>query len=154
MNSSKNSKASDFNLEDESGNIISLSYFKGKWLVIFFYPKDDTPGCTKEVCNFRDDFNAIKSLGAHVIGISLDKTTSHQKFKEKYQLPFKLLSDPQGEVAKKYGALFKFMFIKFSRRHSFIIDPQGLIKKEYRSVNPTTHSIQIIEDLRTLQGRA
>ena len=154
MNSSKNSKASDFNLEDESGNIISLSYFKGKWLVIFFYPKDDTPGCTKEVCNFRDDFSAIKSLGAHVIGISLDKTTSHKKFKEKYQLPFKLLSDPQSEVAKKYGALFKFMFIKFSRRHSFIIDPQGLIRKEYRSVNPTSHSIQIIEDLRTLQGGA
>ena len=75
MNSSKNSKASDFNLKDEGGNIISLSYFKGKWLVIFFYPKDDTPGCTKEVCNFRDDFSAIKSLGAHVIGISLDKTT-------------------------------------------------------------------------------
>ena len=154
MNSSKNSKASDFNLEDESGNIISLSYFKGKWLVIFFYPKDDTPGCTKEVCNFRDDFSAIKSLGAHVIGISLDKTTSHQKFKEKYQLPFKLLSDPQGEVAKKYGALFKFMFIKFSRRHSFIIDPQGLIKKEYRSVNPSTHSIQIIDDLKILQDRS
>ena len=154
MNSSKNSKASDFNLEDESGNIISLSYFKGKWLVIFFYPKDDTPGCTKEVCNFRDDFSAIKSLGAHVIGISLDKTNSHQKFKEKYQLPFKLLSDPQGEVAKKYGALFKFMFIKFSRRHSFIIDPQGLIKKEYRSVNPTTHSIQIIDDLKALQGKS
>ena len=154
MNSSKNSKASDFNLEDESGNIISLSYFKGKWLVIFFYPKDDTPGCTKEVCNFRDDFSAIKSLGAHVIGISLDKTTSHKKFKEKYQLPFKLLSDPQGEVAKKYGALFKFMFIKFSRRHSFIIDPQGLIKKEYRSVNPSTHSIQIIDDLKILQDRS
>ena len=154
MNSSKNSKASDFNLEDESGNIISLSYFKGKWLVIFFYPKDDTPGCTKEVCNFRDDFSAIKSLGAHVIGISLDKTTSHQKFKEKYQLPFKLLSDPKGEVAKKYGALFKFMFIKFSRRHSFIIDPQGLIKKEYRSVNPSTHSIQIIDDLKILQDRS
>tara|TARA_B110000971_G_C19749301_1_gene381200 strand:+ start:98 stop:562 length:465 start_codon:yes stop_codon:yes gene_type:complete len=153
MNSSKNSKASDFNLKDEGGNIISLSYFKGKWLVIFFYPKDDTPGCTKEVCNFRDDFSAIKSLGAHVIGISLDKTTSHQKFKKKYQLPFKLLSDPQGEVAKKYGALFKFMFIKFSRRHSFIIDPQGLIRKEYRSVNPTTHSIQIIDDLRILQSR-
>ena len=153
MNSFKNSKAPDFKLNDESGNIISLDYFRGKWVVIFFYPKDNTPGCTKEVCNFRDDFSTIKSLGAHVIGISLDKTTSHQKFKEKYQLPFKLLSDPQGEVAKKYGALFKFMFIKFSRRHSFIIDPQGLIRKEYRSVNPTTHSIQIIDDLRTLQGR-
>ena len=153
MNSFKNSKAPDFKLNDESGNIISLDYFRGKWVVIFFYPKDDTPGCTNEVCNFRDDFSTIKSLGAHVIGISLDKTTSHQKFKEKYQLPFKLLSDPQGEVAKKYGALFKFMFIKFSRRHSFIIDPQGLIRKEYRSVNPATHSIQIIDDLRTLQGR-
>jgi len=153
MNSFKNSKAPDFKLNDESGNIISLDYFRGKWVVIFFYPKDDTPGCTNEVCNFRDDFSTIKSLGAHVIGISLDKTTSHQKFKEKYQLPFKLLSDPQGEVAKKYGALFKFMFIKFSRRHSFIIDPQGLIRKEYRSVNPTTHSIQIIDDLRILQSR-
>jgi peroxiredoxin Q/BCP len=153
MNPFKNSKAPYFKLKDESGKIISLSHFKGKWVVIFFYPKDDTPGCTKEACNFRDNYSGIQSLGAHVIGISLDKTTSHQKFKEKYQLPFKLLSDPQGEVAKKYGALFKFMFIKFSRRHSFIIDPQGLIRKEYRSVNPTTHSIQIIDDLRILQSR-
>ena len=154
MNSSKNSKASDFNLKDEGGNIISLSYFKGKWLVIFFYPKDDTPGCTKEACNFRDNYSGIQSLGAHVIGISLDKTTSHQKFKEKYQLPFMLLSDPQGKVAKKYGALFKFMFIKFSKRHSFIIDPQGLIRKEYRSVNPSTHSNQIIADLTTFQDKS
>ena len=151
MNSLKNSKAPSFKLKDESGNIISLDNFKGKWIVIFFYPKDDTPGCTKEVCSFRDDYSAIKSLGAHVIGISLDKTTSHEKFKEKYQLPFMLLSDPQGEVAKKYGALFKFMFIKFSKRHSFIIDPQGLIRKEYRSVDPSTHSIQIVNDLKVLK---
>jgi peroxiredoxin Q/BCP len=152
MNSLINSKAPEFNLKDAGGNTISLDYFKGRWLVIFFYPKDDTPGCTKEACNFRDNYSGIQSLGAHVIGISLDKTTSHQKFKEKYQLPFMLLSDPQGKVAKKYGALFKFMFIKFSKRHSFIIDPQGLIRKEYRSVNPTSHSIQIIEDLKALQA--
>ena len=151
MNSLINSKAPEFNLADESGNTISLDHFKGKWLVIFFYPKNDTPGCTKEACNFRDDYNVINSLGANVIGISLDRATSHQKFKEKYQLPFMLLSDAQGAVAKKYGALFKFMFIKFSKRHSFIIDPQGLIRKEYRSINPSTHSIQIIEDLKSLQ---
>jgi peroxiredoxin Q/BCP len=154
MNPFKNSKAPYFKLKDESGKIISLSHFKGKWVVIFFYPKDDTPGCTKEACNFRDNYSGIQSLGAHVIGISLDKTTSHQKFKEKYQLPFMLLSDPQGKVAKKYGALFKFMFIKFSKRHSFIIDPQGLIRKEYRSVNPSTHSNQIIADLTTFQDKS
>ena len=152
MNSLINSKAPEFNIMDASGNKISLSDFKGKWLVIFFYPKDDTPGCTKEACNFRDDYSAIKLLGAQVVGISLDKITSHQKFKEKHQLPFILLSDSQGKVAKEYGALFKFMFIKFSKRHSFIIDPQGLIRKEYRSVNPTSHSIQIIEDLKALQA--
>ena len=154
MNSLINSKAPEFNIMDASGNKISLSDFKGKWLVIFFYPKDDTPGCTKEVCNFRDDYSAIKLLGAQVIGISLDKITSHQKFKEKHQLPFMLLSDPQGKVAKKYEALFELMFIKFSKRHSFIIDPQGLIRKEYRSVNPYTHSIQIIDDLKALQGKS
>ena len=154
MNSLINSKAPEFNLKDAGGNTISLDYFKGRWLVIFFYPKDDTPGCTKEACNFRDNYSGIQSLGAHVIGISLDKTTSHQKFKEKYQLPFMLLSDPQGKVAKKYGALFKFMFIKFSKRHSFIIDPQGLIRKEYRSVNPSTHSNQIIADLTTFQDKS
>ncbi len=154
MNSLINSKAPEFNIMDASGNTISLSDFKGKWLVIFFYPKDDTPGCTKEACNFRDDYSAIKLLGAQVVGISLDKITSHQKFKEKHQLPFILLSDSQGKVAKEYGALFKFMFIKFSKRHSFIIDPQGLIRKEYRSVNPYTHSIQIIDDLKALQGKS
>jgi len=154
MNSLINSKAPEFNIMDASGNKISLSDFKGKWLVIFFYPKDDTPGCTKEACNFRDDYSAIKLLGAQVVGISLDKITSHQKFKEKHQLPFILLSDSQGKVAKEYGALFKFMFIKFSKRHSFIIDPQGLIRKEYRSVNPYTHSIQIIDDLKALQGKS
>jgi len=146
-----NSKAPEFDLADASGNKITLSHFKGKWLVIFFYPKDDTPSCTKEACNFRDDYSVINSLGANVIGISLDRTTSHQKFKEKYQLPFMLLSDVQGAVAKKYGALFKFMFIKFAKRHSFIIDPHGLIRKEYRSINSSTHSIQIIEDLKSLQ---
>ena len=154
MNPFKNSKAPYFKLKDESGKIISLSHFKGKWVVIFFYPKDDTPGCTKEACNFRDDYSAIESLGAHVVGISLDKTTSQQKFKEKYQLPFRLLSDPKGKVAKKYGSLFRFMFIKFSKRHSFIIDPQGLIRKEYRSVNPSTHSNQIIADLTTFQDKS
>ena len=151
MGSLTNTKAPEFKLADTSGKLISLNHYRGKWVVIFFYPKDDTPGCTKEVCNFRDDYSTINSLNAHVIGISLDKTTSHQKFKEKYHLPFMLLSDPKGNVAKKYGALFKFIFFKFSKRHSFIIDPKGLIRKEYRSVNPSTHSIQIVSDLKAFQ---
>ena len=151
MASLTNTKAPEFKLVDTNGKLISLNNFKGEWVIIFFYHKDNTPGCTKEACNFRDDYSTINSLNTHVIGISLDKTTSHQKFKKKYHLPFTLLSDPKGNVAKEYGALFKFMFFKFSKRHSFIIDPKGLIRKEYRTVNPSTHSIQIISDLKEFQ---
>jgi thioredoxin-dependent peroxiredoxin len=146
-----NKKAPSFVLMDSDNRRTSLELFKGHWLVIFFYPKDDTPGCTKEACHFRDNYTLIKSMGASIVGISLDDSASHQKFTAKHNLPFMLLSDPQGIVAEAYGALFKLLCIKLAKRHSFIIDPKGLVRKEYRSVNPSTHSNQIMEDLKVLQ---
>ena len=151
MQSLKQTQAPSFKLRDSTDQWVDLNSFKGKWLVIFFYPKDDTPGCTKEACNFRDNYSLIKSIGANIVGISLDGSSSHQKFSVKHGLPFMLLSDPNGNVTKAYGALFQFFCIRLAKRHSFIVDPSGLIRKEYRSVNPTTHSDQIIKDLKFLQ---
>ena len=153
MQSLKQTQAPSFKLRDSTDQWVDLNSFKGKWLVIFFYPKDDTPGCTKEACNFRDNYSLIKSIGANIVGISLDGSTSHQKFSAKHGLPFMLLSDPNGTVTKAYGALFQFFCIRLAKRHSFIIDPSGLIRKEYRSVNPATHSDQIIKDLKFLQAQ-
>ncbi len=153
MQSLKQTQAPSFKLRDSTDQWVDLNSFKGKWLVIFFYPKDDTPGCTKEACNFRDNYSLIKSIGANVVGISLDGSSSHQKFSAKHGLPFMLLSDPNGNVTKAYGALFQFFCIRLAKRHSFIVDPSGLIRKEYRSVNPATHSDQIIKDLEFLQAQ-
>ncbi|MDA9087798.1 peroxiredoxin [Methylophilaceae bacterium] len=153
MQSLKKIQAPSFKLRDSTDQWVDLNSFKGKWLVIFFYPKDDTPGCTKEACNFRDNYSLIKSIGANVVGISLDGSSSHQKFSAKHGLPFMLLSDPNGNVTKAYGALFQFFCIRLAKRHSFIVDPSGLIRKEYRSVNPATHSDQIIKDLEFLQAQ-
>lgn len=153
MHSLIQKQAPTFNLKDSSSKWIDLRSFKGGWLVLFFYPKDDTPGCTKEVCHFRDNYSLIKSMGVSIVGISLDDSASHKKFTAKHNLPFMLLSDPQGIVAEAYGALFKFLCIKLAKRHSFIIDPKGLVRKEYRSVNPLTHSNQIMEDLKVLQSQ-
>ena len=153
MHSLIQKQAPTFNLKDSSSEWIDLRSFKGGWLVLFFYPKDDTPGCTKEVCHFRDNYSLIKSMGVSIVGISLDDSASHKKFTAKHNLPFILLSDPQGIVAEAYGALFKFLCIKLAKRHSFIIDPKGFVRKEYRSVNPSTHSNQIMEDLKVLQSQ-
>tara|TARA_B110000259_G_scaffold185689_1_gene235305 strand:+ start:363 stop:827 length:465 start_codon:yes stop_codon:yes gene_type:complete len=153
MQSLKKIQAPSFKLRDSTDQWVDLNSFKGKWLVIFFYPKDDTPGCTKEACNFRDNYSLIKSIGANIVGISLDGSSSHQKFSAKHGLPFMLLSDPNGNVTKAYGALFQFFCIRLAKRHSFIVDPSGLIRKEYRSVNPATHSDQIIKDLEFLQAQ-
>jgi len=152
MSSLKRAQAPYFKLRNATNQWVDLNCFNGEWLVIFFYPKDDTPGCTKEACNFRDNYSLIKSVGANIVGISLDGPTSHQKFSAKHDLPFMLLTDPSGTVTKAYGALFQFFCIRLAKRHSFIIDPSGLIRKEYRSVNPATHSDQIIKDLKFLQA--
>ncbi|MFW2374022.1 MAG: peroxiredoxin [Gammaproteobacteria bacterium] len=142
--------APDFNLKDQNYQDHKLADYKGQWLVVYFYPKDDTPGCTKEACNFRDDIFKIKALNGVVLGISLDDSKSHEEFAKKYSLPFSLLADTDGKVSETYNALTKFGPIKFSKRHSFIIGPDGIIKKVYRSVDTDRHSQQIIDDLTSL----
>jgi peroxiredoxin Q/BCP len=147
--------APDFQLPDQHGNTLSLSDFRGKWLVLYFYPKDDTPGCTQEACAFRDDLNQLTEIGAAVVGISVDDGVSHAEFAKKYHLPFPLLSDSSGAVAASYGALLNLKLVKFARRYTFLIDPQGKLAKVYLSVETSRHSKQIIADLQSLikEGR-
>ncbi len=144
--------APDFALVDQSGTTRSLSSYRGRWVVLYFYPKDDTPGCTTEACQFRDDYFQAKKLGAEILGVSIDNTDSHAAFAKKYSLPFPLLADKDGAVAKQYGSLFGVWPLRFARRHTFLIDPQGKIAKIYRSVNPQTHSREVIGDLKALRG--
>ena len=147
---SEGDAAPDFSLSDQNHKPHRLDDYKGQWLVLYFYPKDDTPGCTKEACNFRDDIFKIRALNAVVLGVSLDDSKSHEEFAKKYSLPFSLLADTDGKVSEAYNALTKFGPIKFSKRHSFIIGPAGQIQKIYRSVDTDRHSQQIIDDLTAL----
>lgn len=143
--------APDFELSDQQGQIRRLSEWRGKWLVLYFYPKNDTPGCTTEACNFRDDWLQLQQLGAEVVGISVDTAASHAAFAQKYKLPFPLLADPKGEVAARYGALSDWLVIKLARRYTFIVSPEGRIARVYRSVDTDRHSAEIVGDLRQLR---
>lgn len=142
--------APDFNLPDQEGKPHRLQDYAGKWLVLYFYPKDDTPGCTQEACAFRDDLHKLTALGAQVVGISVDDSESHAEFAKKYHLPFPLLADKTAEVAARYGALTNLMLMKFAKRYTFLIDPQGKVAKVYMKVETSKHSIEIIEDLKKL----
>lgn len=145
--------APDFNLTDEQGASYSLANFKGKWLVLYFYPKDDTPGCTVEACSLRDARDDIAALGAEVVGISADDASSHEKFKAKHTLNFTLLSDPTKTVIESYGAWGKKMFGKEGiLRKTFIISPDGQVLKVYGRVTPLGHGEQVIEELKRLQS--
>lgn len=142
--------APDFSLLNQHGQTIILSDFHGKWVVLYFYPKDDTPGCTKEACSFRDDISAFEKLGVNVLGISIDNQESHATFASKYKLPFSLLSDSDGKTAEAYGALSNLVLIKLAKRHTYIIDPQGKVAKIYTNVKPNEHSKQLLDDLNKL----
>lgn len=142
--------APSFNLLDQNGDEQSLERYRGGWLVLYFYPKDDTPGCTTEACAFRDDVVELGDMGVSLLGVSTDDVESHQAFAEKYHLPFSLLSDADGKVAAAYGSLVNLGFIKFAKRHSFIIDPQGKLAKIYRDVDAKIHSDEIIAEMRVL----
>ncbi len=144
-------EAPNFSLKDADHNTHNLYDYKGKYLVLYFYPKDDTPGCTKEACHFRDNSAQLKKLDAEVIGISIDSSDSHKKFAEKYHLPFPLLADTDGKVAESYYALSNFLIAKIAKRHTFIIDPDSKIRKIYTNVNVSNHSQQIIDDLKAIQ---
>ncbi|MFA6902196.1 MAG: peroxiredoxin [Gallionellaceae bacterium] len=142
--------APDFSLPDQHGKLHRLADYSGKWLVLYFYPKDDTPGCTQEACAFRDDLHLLTALGAEVAGISVDDSSSHAEFAKKYNLPFPLLADKGAEVAARYGAQSNFGFFKLAKRYTFLINPQGKISKVYDKVETSRHSKEIIDDLKGL----
>ena len=144
--------APSFRLQDQSGKWVSLEEQRGKWVVLYFYPKDQTPGCTTEACEFRDDVFAFRKAGAVVLGISVDDVDSHKAFSEKHGLPFSLLADSTKETAKKYGVLTTFGPMTIARRDTFLIDPQGKIVRHYEKVNPEGHSKVVLADIELLKA--
>jgi peroxiredoxin Q/BCP len=143
--------APEFVLPDASGKVHRLADWRGQWLVIYFYPKDDTPGCTTEAIGFRDRQSQLAALKAQVVGVSLDDGASHLAFAEKHRLTFPLLVDRDGTVARRYGTLSDFGLFKFARRYTFLIDPGGRVAKAYLSVEASKHVDEVIADLRDLQ---
>jgi peroxiredoxin Q/BCP len=143
-----------FSLQDEQGITHSFSDYAGKWVVLYFYPKDDTPGCTVEACSLRDARDEIVALGAEIIGVSQDDISAHEAFKAKHTLNFTLLSDPDRQVIEAYGAWGKKMFGKEGiLRRTFIINPEGIVVKVYGRVTPLGHGEQIISELKVLQAK-
>jgi len=147
-------EAPDFNLQDQNGEWHDLEDYRGTWVAIYFYPKDDTPGCTTEACNFRDNIYAFKAIGASVVGISVDDVESHKEFSGKYKLPFTILADEEGETAQAYGVLRDWKLIQIASRQSFLVDPDGVIVKHYEDVNPDTHTQEVLADLEALMAEA
>jgi peroxiredoxin Q/BCP len=144
--------APSFTLPDENGSNKSLTDFAGKWVVLYFYPKDDTPGCTVEACSLRDARDDIAELGAEIVGISKDDASSHEKFKAKHSLNFTLLTDKDGTVIDDYGAWGPKQFGREGiLRRTFIIDPTGTVRKVYGRVTPLGHGEQVIAELKKLQ---
>jgi peroxiredoxin Q/BCP len=146
------SLAPAFRLQDQAGAWHELNDYRGKWLVLYFYPKDDTPGCTTQACEFRDNIFAFNKLGAVILGISVDDVASHKQFAEEHNLPFTLLADNTKQTAKSYGVLRSALgLMEIASRQTFIIDPQGRIAKHYASVDPKGHSLVVLADLKVLQ---
>ena len=136
--------APDFELKDGQGKTHKLSDYRGKTVVLYFYPKDDTPGCTAEACNLRDNYQTLLDRGLVILGVSFDDTSSHKAFAEKYNLPFPLLADTEKEVAEKYGAKGTFTGIFVATRMTYIIDPQGKIAHRIDDVDTQNHTEQIL----------
>lgn len=148
-------KAPDFSLKDSDGKVHSLEEYRGSWVVLYFYPKDDTPGCTTEACSLRDARDTLADMGVHIIGVSRDEPSSHEKFKQKYSLTFTLLTDADAIVINRYGAWGKKMFGKEGvLRKTFIINPLGDVVKVYGRVTPMGHGEQVIADVKALQAAA
>lgn len=142
------SDAPTFRLQDQNAEWHSLEDYHGRWLAVYFYPKDGTPGCTTEACNFRDNIYAFKAIGAVVVGISVDDVDSHKAFSDKYKLPFTILADEQGNVAKAYGVLRDYKLLKLASRQSFLINPEGKIVKHYADVDPDSHTDEVLTDIK------
>lgn len=144
----------EFQLADQQGTQHRLTSYRGRWLVLYFYPRDDTPGCTREACHFRDDFQQLQRLHAQVVGVSVDAADSHARFATKYHLPFPLLADTQGLVAARYGALITLGPLKMARRMTFIIAPDGRVAHLFPRVDPDKHVMEVTRILKDLQTRA
>lgn len=145
--------APDFKLQDQSGKWHSLNQYKGKWVVLYFYPKDDTAGCTQEANQFKSLYPQFLKSNAVVLGVSMDDVDSHQKFSKKLGLPFPILADDKGELASKFGIVKNLGFTKIAKRESFLINPQGAIMYHYTSVNTQTHADQVLKDLKEAQSK-
>ncbi|KZC17717.1 peroxiredoxin [Rhodanobacter sp. FW510-R12] len=141
-----------FRLQDQNGHWRTPADFHGHWLVLYFYPKDFTPGCTTEVCTFRDDIAKLRKAGAEVVGVSLDDVKSHAEFAAKYHVPFPLLSDADRSVATAYGVLSSHLGMHYARRTTFLVDPQGKVAKVYVDVDPEKNSAQVLGDLTGLKA--
>jgi thioredoxin-dependent peroxiredoxin len=149
------SPAPAFRLQDQTGKWHSLADYQGKWVVLYFYPKDNTPGCTTQACEFRDNIFAYRELGAVILGVSIDDVASHKAFSEEYNLPFPILADSGKETAAAYGTLTRYVgLVEMARRDTFIIDPQGRVAKHYVKVDPKGHSEAVIADLKQLARAA
>jgi len=145
------SAAPDFSLSSQDGNQVSLKDFRGKWVVLYFYPKDFTSGCTIEAHNFQRDQGEYARRNAVILGVSVDSTESHKNFCAKEGLNFKLLADTQHQVSKQYGSLMNFGVAQISARNTFLIDPQGKIARAFSSVNPSRHSAEMLSAIDELE---
>jgi len=144
--------APDFELPDQTGQLHSLEDYRDQWVVLYFYPKDETPGCTTEACKFRDNIFAFRKNNAQILGVSFDDVESHQQFAENHDLPFPLLADVHGEAADAYGVRTRMFGMKVARRQTFLIDPNGDLAKHYEKVKPDTHSAEVLADLKSLRA--
>jgi len=155
MKLKESNPAPPFSLPDQSGKVHKLSDYRGQWVLVYFYPKDDTPGCTTEACGFRDNLPRFAKINATVLGVSADSVQKHQRFSSKYRLPFTLLSDEKKEVLNAYGVWGKKKFMGREYmgiyRTSFLIDPKGKIAKIYESVKPEQHAEEVLHDLSELK---
>lgn len=142
--------APSFSLPNQDGRMVHSRDLSGGWWVLYFYPKDDTPGCTKEACTFRDRLGDLSSLGVRILGVSFDDVPSHKAFAEKYHLNFDLLSDPKGQVVAAYRARSALPGV--ARRVSYLVDGEGVIRKAYPDVTPSEHAEEIIADVKVLRG--
>jgi len=148
---SEGTPAPDFELTSDSGESVKLSALRGRPVVLYFYPKDDTPGCTTEACEFRDSYDVFRERGAEVLGVSPDDVTSHEKFKTKYELPFPLLADPDHEVAEKYGVWGEKKYAGKTymgiNRSTFIIDADGNVARAMLGIKPAGHAEKVLDSL-------
>lgn len=143
-----------FKLQDQHGAWHTPGQYAGKWLVLYFYPKDGTLGCTKQVCAFRDEITKVRAAGAEVVGVSVDAVASHEKFAKEHNVPFPLLADVDKTAAKAYGVLTSKLGFEYARRDTFVIDPHGKIAKHYTDVDPEKSVTQVLEDLASLKAAA